>query len=157
MHAIDLSYRLLFLPWFLGGGVVGHVCFVCLLFIFYITLIVIYEHFAQYKNFQAHIIMSLLKSVHVSVSNTYIRRKKTSNQRIWILNQDFNQHPVFTMNRDTMYKGLMWIKFWKLYNIHISQQMKEISLIYTILCDKKWNEMNLPQKWLCKLYLYTWV
>lgn len=100
-----------FLPWFLGGGVVGHVCFVCLLFIFYITLIVIYEHFAQYKNFQAHIIMSLLKSVHVSVSNTYIRRKKTSNQRIWILNQDFNQHPVFTMNRDTMYKGLMWIKF----------------------------------------------
>lgn len=57
VHAIDLSYRLLFLPWFLGGGVVGHVCIVYLLFIFYITLIVIYEHFAQYKNFQAHIIM----------------------------------------------------------------------------------------------------
>lgn len=46
-------------------------------------------------------------------------------------------------------------QIWKLYNIHILQQMKEISLIYTILCDKKWNEMNLPQKWLCELYLWS--
>lgn len=55
MLAIALSYRLLFSPliFFWGGWGWGGSRGSCLLCLF----VVIYEHFAQYKNFQAQISM----------------------------------------------------------------------------------------------------